>query len=140
MPLKTWSSAWETLSKALRKEKGVQALPSSSSLPLGICKQRHVDADMGGGRVHAPSRRNRTAWGGGRSRRTAARQGDPTAFLAGVSAPLPSPSAEISDPSAKLGRPSSQGERLPREGQGKGPSPGTAWQFPTEGETLGHRP
>lgn len=57
-----------------------------------------------------------TPWGG----ETAARQGDPTAFLAGVSAPPPSPSAVLSDPTPALRCPSFQGasgfpER--REGQ-----------------------
>lgn len=57
-----------------------------------------------------------TPWGG----ETAARQGDPTAFLAGVSAPPPARSAALSDPTPALGCPSFQGasgfpER--REGQ-----------------------
>lgn len=60
------------------------------SLPRGPSKQLHVDAGFGG-RAHAPSQQYCSAWGGGWSRGTAARQGDPTAFLAGVSASRPAP-------------------------------------------------
>lgn len=60
------------------------------SLPRGPSKQLHVDAGFGG-RSHAPSQQYCSAWGGGWSRGTAARQGDPTAFLAGVSASRPAP-------------------------------------------------
>lgn len=60
----------------------------------GPSKQRHVDVGSGG-RAHAPSQQDCLAWGGGWSRGTVARQGDSTAFLAGVSAWRPAPSAEI---------------------------------------------
>lgn len=60
----------------------------------GPSKQRHVDVGFGG-RAHAPSQQDYNAWGGGWSRGTVARQGDSTAFLAGVSASRPAPSAEI---------------------------------------------
>lgn len=60
------------------------------SLPRGPSKQLHVDAGSGG-RAHAPSQQYCSAWGDGWSRGTAARQGDQTAFLAGVSASRPAP-------------------------------------------------
>lgn len=60
----------------------------------GRSKQRHVDVGFGG-RAHAPSQQDYNAWGGGWSRGTVARQGDSTAFLAGVSVSRPAPSAEI---------------------------------------------
>lgn len=60
----------------------------------GPSKQRHVDVGFGG-RAHAPCQQDYNAWGGGWSRGTVARQGDSTAFLAGVSASRPASSAEI---------------------------------------------
>lgn len=60
-------------------------------------KQRHVDVGFGG-RAHASSQQDYNAWGGGWSRGTVARQGDSTAFLAGVSASRPAPSAILETP------------------------------------------
>lgn len=89
--------------------------PSSAR---GPSKQLHVDAGFGG-RAHAPSQQSCSAWGGGWSRGTAARQGDPTAFLAGVSASRPAPSAEISETPPELGcSPFSCGSQELRGGQG----------------------
>lgn len=68
----------------------------------GPSKQRRVHVGFGG-RAHAPSQQDCSAWGGGWSRGTVARQGDSTAFLAGVSASLPAPSAEILETPPALG-------------------------------------
>lgn len=102
--------------EGFEKGRGSRSPDQRPFRPPRMCKQRHVDPDLGDAPTPHPTG-TASRGGGGRSRETAARQGDPTAFLAGVSAPLPVPVAEISDFTPELGR-SPFRERLAFQSEG----------------------
>lgn len=129
--------------EGFEKGRGSRSPDQRPFRPPRMCKQRHVDPDLGDAPTPHPTG-TASRGGGGRSRETAARQGDPTAFLAGVSAPLPVPVAEISDLTPELGRSpfrerlAFQSEGSVREGDAFFP-PGIVRRFRSVGETPGRR-